>query len=46
MARSWRRCAAETCEAEAIYGAFCIACQSRTDPGHMTFIDWGDDLDE
>lgn len=46
MARSWRRCAAEPCEAEAIYGAFCIACQSRTDPGHMTFIDWGDDLDE
>ncbi len=46
MARSWRKCATHDCEAEAIYGAFCIGCQTWADPDHMTFIDWGDDLDE
>ena len=46
MARSWRQCAGEACEAEAIYGAVCFACQIQFDPGHMTFIEWDGDVDE
>lgn len=38
MGRSIRYCAELQCEAEAIYGAFCIAHQMERDPAHLAVV--------